>query len=147
MLTRPRALRSNAHIAVLAASSPTEPAHVDIGVQALERRGFRVTVANNVSLNHRGYLAGPDDARLEQLNQYFRSDEYDAFFFARGGYGAMRILDGLDYAALRDNPRPVVGFSDVTAIHQAMAVHSNVGGFHGPMIEFDFYPGLSSARD
>src|SRR5256885_2655622 len=50
----------------------------------------------------------PDDERAAELNHYLRSDDNDAIFFARGGYGLMRILDGLDFDALRANPRPVV---------------------------------------
>lgn len=109
---------------------------------------MRVTLAPNI--DHRGshtYLAGSDDERLETLNQFLRSDEYDAFFFARGGYGAMRILDRIDYDAIASNPRPVVGFSDVTALHQAMAVRANVASFHGPMLNLDFHDGLSPDVD
>ena len=65
------------------------------------------------------------------------------FFFARGGYGAMRILDRIDYAAFAANPRPLVGFSDVTAIHQALATQVGVASFQGPMINLDFRNGLS----
>jgi muramoyltetrapeptide carboxypeptidase len=72
-----------------------------------------------------------------------RSDDNDAIFFSRGGYGAMRILDRIDFEALRRNPRPVVGFSDITAIHQAIAVRCGIGSFHGPMLNLDFFDGLS----
>jgi muramoyltetrapeptide carboxypeptidase len=56
----------------------------------------------------------------------------------------MRILDRIDYDAFAANPRPLVGFSDITAIHQALATHAGVGSFHGPMINLDFRNGLSS---
>ena len=72
-----------------------------------------------------------------------RSDDVDAIFCARGGYGAMRILDRIDYDALTRNPRPVVGFSDITAVHQAVAVRCGIGSFHGPMLNLDFFNGLS----
>jgi muramoyltetrapeptide carboxypeptidase len=118
-------------------------ARIEAGVRTLESRGLRVTLASNIDHRHRGYLAGDDDERLEQLNHYLRSDDVDAFFFARGGYGAMRILDGVDYEAIRRNPRPIVGFSDITALHQAVAVHAGVASFHGPMLNLDFHAGLS----
>ena len=86
------------------------------GARAIERRGHRVTFAENIDRRHRGYLAGSDDERAEILNRFLRSPEYDAFFFARGGYGSMRILDRIDYGAIRDNPRPVVGFGGCAAI-------------------------------
>jgi len=147
LLTRPRALPDRAHIAVLAASGPSEVSRIEEAAHAIERRGHRLTLAPNIGLRHRGYLAGSDDQRVENLNHFLRSDEYDAFFFARGGYGAMRILDRIDYAAIAANPRPVVGFSDVTAIHQAMATQVNVAGLHGPMLNLDFHDGLSSDRE
>ena len=147
MLTKPRALPANAHIAVLAASGPSDRTRIEEAARVIEARGHRVTIASNVDSRHRKYLAGSDDERAEQFNRYLRSDEFDAYFFARGGYGAMRILDRIDYDAIRANPRPVIGFSDVTAIHQAMATHANVGGFHGPMLNLDFHDGLSPDRE
>ena len=147
MLTKPRALPPRAHIAVLAASGPSTLANIVEGARAIERRGHRVTLADNIGHKHRGYLAGSDDERVETLNRFLRSDEYDAFFFARGGYGAMRILDRIDYGAVTANPRPVVGFSDITAIHQAMATQANVAGLHGPMLNLDFRNGISPRHE
>ncbi len=142
-LIRPRALPSNPRVAVLAISSPSESERIQEAKQRLEARGARVTIAGNIAHSHRSYLAGPDDERLEELNRFLNSDEYDAFFFTRGGYGAMRILDRIDYDAIRRNPRPIVGFSDLTALHQAVATQANVATFHGPMLNLDFFNGLS----
>jgi len=102
-----------------------------------------VTLAPNIDAHYRGYLAGTDDERLQTLNQFLNSDEFDAFFFARGGYGAMRILDRIDLDAVRRNPRPIVGFSDLTALHQALAARVGVASFHGPMLNLDFFHRLS----
>lgn len=146
-LIRPRALPPNAHIAVLAASSPSDVARIESGARAIEQRGHRVTLAANIGSRHRGYLAGSDAERAAEINRFLRSDEYDAYFFARGGYGAMRILNDLDYDAIAANPRPIVGFSDITAIHQAMAVRVNVAGLHGPMVNLDFNDGLTPDVD
>jgi muramoyltetrapeptide carboxypeptidase len=143
-LIPPRALPENAHIAILAVSGPSERARIEAGARFIERRGHRVTLANNIDHRYRGYLAGSDDERADELNRFLRSPEYDAFFFARGGYGAMRILDRVDYDAIAQNPRPIVGFSDVTALHQAIATRVGVGSFHGPMVNLDF--NLSSGR-
>jgi muramoyltetrapeptide carboxypeptidase len=144
MLIPPRALRRNGRVVVLAISSPSEMPRIEGGVRALEQRGLRVTLASNIDHRHRGYLAGEDDERLEQLNHYLRSDDVDAFFFARGGYGAMRILDRIDYDAITANPRPIIGFSDITALHQAVAVRCGIGSFHGPMVNLDWFEGLTA---
>lgn len=138
MLTPPHALPANAHIAILAASGPSDRTRIVEGAKAIERRGHRVTLAENIGHRYRGYLAGSDDERAAEVNRFLRAPEYDAFFFARGGYGAMRILDRIDYDAIAANPRPVVGFSDVTALHQAIATRAGVGTFHGPMVNLDF---------
>lgn len=142
-LLPPRALPPGGRIAVVAASGPAERTRIVEAAAKIETRGYRVTIADNVDHRHRDYLAGPDDERLAQFNHYLRSDDNDAILFSRGGYGAMRILDGIDYDAFRRNPRPVVGFSDVTAIHQAIAAQCGIGSFHGPMLNLDFHDGLS----
>jgi muramoyltetrapeptide carboxypeptidase len=143
MLICPRALPRNGRVVVLAISSPSEMPRIEAAVRALEERGLRVTVAGNIDHRYRGYLAGDDDERLEQLNHYLKSDDVDAFFFARGGYGAMRILDRVDYGAITANPRPIIGFSDITALHQAVAARCGVASFHGPMVNVDWFNGLS----
>ncbi|HSP17848.1 MAG TPA: LD-carboxypeptidase [Thermoanaerobaculia bacterium] len=146
-LIRPRAITRSSHIAVLAASSPSELPRIEEAQRHLESQGLRVTLADNLGHQHRGYLAGTDDERIEEFNRFMRSPEYDAFFFSRGGYGAMRILERIDYDAIRNDPRPIVGFSDVTALHQAIALHARVATFHGPMLNLDFYDQLSPERE
>ena len=143
VLIKPRAIFRHSHLAVLAASGPSEMPRILDAVHHLEQRGLRITLASNIDARHRGYLAGPDDTRVEELNRSLRDPQFDGFLFARGGYGAMRILDRVDYAAIAANPRPIIGFSDVTALHQAIAIRANVASFHGPMVNLDFYEGLS----
>ncbi len=146
-LQRPRAITRHSHVAVLATSSPSDLTRIEEAKVRLESAGLRVTLAPNIAHGWRGYLAGTDDERLRELNRFLNSDEFDAFFFARGGYGVMRILDRVDYEAIRRNPRPIIGFSDITALHQAIAIRSNVATFHGPMVNLDFFNGLSPEND
>ena len=143
MLTPPKALPPNAHIAVCAISGSSNIERVILAAAHLERRGYRVSLASNIDHLDRGYLAGPDEERVEQLNHYLRSDDVDAILFSRGGYGAMRVLDAIDYDAIHRNPRPIVGFSDITALHNAVALRAGVASFHGPMLNLDFHDGLS----
>lgn len=146
-LVKARALPRNAHIAVLASSGPSERERIVDAAREIERLGHRVTLAPNIDRRYRHYLAGSDEERADEFNRAIQSPEYDAFFFARGGYGAMRILDRIDWNAIAANPRPVVGFSDITAIHQAMATRANVAGFHGPMLNLDFHAHLSQENE
>jgi len=83
-------------------------------------------------LERDGYLAGVDGHRLADLNAALTDDAIDAVWCARGGYGAMRILEHVDYAALRRRPKPIIGYSDVTALHAAVGTRCEVVTFHGP---------------
>lgn len=147
-LRRPHAINRNSHLAVLAISSPSEMDRIDVAKRKLEERGLRITLAENIARQgSHGYIAGTDDDRLEIVNRFLRDPQFDGFLFARGGYGAMRILDRIDYDAIAANPRPVIGFSDLTALHQAMAIRSGVASFHGPMVNLDFHDGLSPENE
>jgi muramoyltetrapeptide carboxypeptidase len=147
-LRLPRAITRNSHLAVLAISSPSELPRIEIGKRNLEARGLRITLAENLaSSGEHSYLAGTDEERLAIVNRFLRDPQFDGFLFARGGYGAMRILDRIDYDAIAANPRPIIGFSDLTALHQAIAARVGVASFHGPMVNLDFHDGLSSERE
>lgn len=146
-LLLPRALEPGGTISVLSIASPSSPERIEPAAEALRARGYDVRVGSNTYERVRGYLAGEDDIRLAALNDALRDTAVDAIFFARGGYGTMRILDRIDYAAIARDPKPVVGYSDVTALHQAMAARSGVGSFHGPMLNTDFFEGLDPSVD
>ncbi len=79
-----------------------------------------------------GYLAGTDQQRVHDLNSAIGSDDVDAVWFIRGGYGSMRLLPLINYAAFRANPRPLIGFSDITALHAALQRECGTVTFHGP---------------
>ena len=85
MLKRPKPLAPGDHVAVLAISSPSEMPRIDEAVEHMEAIGLKVTLAPNIGRVN-AYLAGSDDERLQTFNQFLRSDEYDGFMFARGGY-------------------------------------------------------------
>ncbi|MEZ6014643.1 MAG: LD-carboxypeptidase [Planctomycetota bacterium] len=97
----------------------------------LEARGYRVVNREDLFAQE-GYLAGTDERRAEELMQAFLDPEVDAVFPGTGGYGAMRILDRLDYAAIRNNPKLLIGFSDVTALHAALNRRAGLVTFHSP---------------
>ena len=92
--------------------------------------GLRVDYGQHI-FNELGYLAGIDDERLVDLNGAFQDEEVRAVFTTRGGKGAYRIADRLDFAALRRDPKPLVGFSDITNLHLAIYRHTGVPGVHG----------------
>ncbi|MBF8670155.1 LD-carboxypeptidase [Pseudomonas putida] len=84
-----------------------------------------------------GYLAGPDRQRLQDLHDAFADPAIDAILCMRGGYGSMRLLDQLDFELIRHNPKPLIGYSDITALHAAIYRHTGLLTFHGGMLNAD----------
>lgn len=132
MLKPPR-LKHGATIGLVGPSSPLpRGGMLDKCVSALESLGYTVVLGKS-SRRAYGYLAGSDAVRADDLNRMFADDSIDAIVAMRGGYGAMRLLDLLDYAAAREHPKPLIGFSDITALHIAYGNRSDLITFHGPM--------------
>lgn len=81
----------------------------------------------------RGYLAGTDEERLTDLHAFFADKSIDAIWCLRGGYGTLRILASVDYALIKRNPKALIGYSDITALHLAIQKLTGLVTFHGPM--------------
>ena len=79
-----------------------------------------------------GYLAGTDKERAADINAMFADPEVRAIFAVRGGWGSARALPYLDFATIRANPKLLIGLSDVTALHLALAAKTNCPSIHGP---------------
>lgn len=137
----PPRLRPGDTIAVVTPSSTPEMAALRRGVKEIEKRGYRVVLGKNVGKKC-DHLAGRDFDRLNDLHDAFRNPAVKAIFCARGGAGATRLLDRLDYALIRLNPKIFVGYSDLTA--PQLAIHAKTGlvTFSGPMVATDFDGGL-----
>ncbi len=127
----PPALRAGACLAVVAPSSPFDVGAFERGVARLRDR-YEVRYAEDL-LERKGYLAGDDARRLAELARALSDPGVHALVAARGGYGATRLLDGIDIAAIRAANKLLVGFSDVTALHVAW-LRAGVRAIHGPMV-------------
>lgn len=131
----PRLLAPGGTVGVCAPCGPVEPAFLQAAVALLQARGYRVVVAPHAREVHPAYdyLAGADDGRVADLNALLGDSAVDMVLCARGGYGAMRLLSSLDFACVRADPKPLVGFSDVTALQLALAARAEVVSFSGIM--------------
>jgi muramoyltetrapeptide carboxypeptidase len=128
----PPLLAPGARVALVAPSGPvSKDGTFQTAVQQAKSFGWEAVIGDNVGARTR-YLAGTDEQRLHDLNAAFRDESIDGIWCLRGGYGVMRILAGLDTAAMRSRPRAVIGFSDITALHTAVGKHADVIGYHGP---------------
>lgn len=141
-IVRVRRVRTGDVVGVVAPAGPIDPDRLHAGVAALEALGLRPRLGAAL-LERRGHLAGADDARLADLRAMLVDPDVRAVVCARGGYGSQRIVPRLDLDRLRDDPKPIVGYSDVTALLAAV-VGRGVGAFHGPMVAADLARGLSA---
>lgn len=129
----PKALSRGGRIAIIAPAGPGQLETLK-AIQWFEARGYQCRIYPGV-LEEQGYLAGDDACRLADLHAAFAAPDVDAIICLRGGYGSMRLLDGLDAALLRSHPKPFVGYSDITALHNAIARHAGFVTFHGAMLK------------
>lgn len=105
---------------------------IEKAVAETKRMGFNVKLGKSAGQKY-GYLSGSDEIRAQDINDMFADDEVDAIICLRGGYGATRILDRLDYEMIKKHPKIFVGFSDITALHIALLNQCDLVTFHGPM--------------
>jgi muramoyltetrapeptide carboxypeptidase len=129
-MRRSPALRNGARVSLVAPAGPLAPGAVDRAIGRVHGWGWVPLVGEHSGGRH-GYLAGTDEQRAADFNAALRSTDNDAIWCLRGGYGTMRIIDRLDWWALSERPRPLIGFSDNTALHLA-AQRAGVISFHGP---------------
>lgn len=131
MVLLAKRLKEGAHIAVVSPSSYADDEWINAGRDALIARGYKVTVHGQCSARN-GCFAGTVDEKVAALHEVFADKNVDAVFCARGGNGAIHILDSLDFELIKNNPKIFMGYSDITALHAA--IHKNTGliTFHGP---------------
>jgi len=132
MTPKPNRLRPGDRVRVVSPASPPDRTEVARGVTLLSNWGLRVELGAHVFDTWAHYLAGRDEDRLADLNDALRDPGVRAIVCTRGGKGAYRIADGLDFDAARRDPKPLIGFSDITILHLARWQRAGVGGFHGP---------------
>jgi muramoyltetrapeptide carboxypeptidase len=141
---RPPVLVAGDVVMLVSPSGPVPSERVAEGVALLESWGLVVRYAPG-ALDRHGYLAGLDDARLSGLNSAIRDPKVRAVICTRGGYGAQRIVDGLDAAALTNDPKLLVGFSDITALQLAAWRHARLASVYAPMAAWSDRTGPASA--
>jgi len=127
----PTPLSAGARVGLVAPAGPLRDADLERGIANTRAFGWEPVVGDHV-LERDGYLAGSDEHRIADLNRFARDESIDAIWCLRGGYGAMRLLDALDYDAFAARPRAIIGYSDITALHAAIGQRANLVTFHGP---------------
>jgi len=131
-MRRPPALEPGCRVALVAPAGPLRNEEDLRRAEENARQLGWLPVSGHYVLARRGYLAGTDDERLADFNAAARDPTIDAVWCLRGGYGTMRLLEGVDYDAWRRAPKPLIGYSDITALHAAIGARADLVTFHGP---------------
>jgi muramoyltetrapeptide carboxypeptidase len=136
-LTRPARLAAGARVAVVAPSGPVPEERLQAGLDILRGWDLDPVVAPHVLDRHADfdYLAGADADRAADFQAAWCDPEVAAVLCARGGYGVQRMVELLDWDAIRAaGPKVFLGFSDITALHEALATRAGLVTLHGPMV-------------
>jgi muramoyltetrapeptide carboxypeptidase len=137
-LLKPRAAAVGVKAAVLSPASTPDPAKVARGMDGLRTLGFLPVEAPHMLTRGPLYFAGTTEQRLLDLHAAFADETVRVVFATRGGYGANYLLDELDMDVLGDHPKPIFGYSDLTALQVTLLDTLNLPSFHGPMVSPDF---------
>ena len=129
------------------ASPPDKPGVIDEVIARFTKLGFKIRPGKSLR-KREVYLAGSDEERAADINALFADPEVRGIFALRGGYGSCRLLPLLDYDVIRANPKALVGYSDITAMHLAILVKTGLVTFHGSNASSAFTrPNLAVCRE
>jgi len=130
---RPKVLRPGDTIGIIAPASFVEKqADIDEARATIESLGFKTVFAPHI-MDRYGYLAGQDRDRAGDVNEMFRRDDVHGIIALRGGWGCLRMIEHLDYDLIRNNPKVIMGYSDITTMLNAIYHRTGLVTFHGPV--------------
>lgn len=136
---KPKALKKNSTIALIAPAGPISESQLASAQENLAEMGFKSTFTEKI-LEKKGYLAGSDEIRINDLHEAFNNENADAILCIRGGYGCSRIIDQIDYELIKKHPKIFIGYSDITALLNAIWQKTGLITFHGVVGTSAFTP-------
>ncbi|MFH1830267.1 MAG: LD-carboxypeptidase [Pseudomonadota bacterium] len=128
-----RALKKGDVIGIAAPASPFDRNKFNKGIRVLEALGFKTLFRKDIFDQNR-YFAGTEDRRAAEFTELMQNKEVSAVMFARGGYGSQRVIPLLDAKVIEANKKPVIGFSDITALLAYLRQSAGVPTMYGPVI-------------
>lgn len=134
---KPKALAPGDTIGLITPSSSITEAKLEKAIANMKMLGLKIKLGKHIKAIN-GYLAGTDEQRLEDLHNMFADDEVDGIWCIRGGYGVGRILPKINYKLIKENPKVLIGYSDITALLLAIYQETGLIGFHGPLASSEF---------
>lgn len=136
----PAGLKPGSTVAITAPASPTSMGEIRYGKSYFQSFGCKVIVGETITKqkNENRYFSAPDKERAEEFMSFILNKDVEAIICGRGGYGSMRILPYLDFYAISQNPKIILGFSDITALLNAIYRKTGLVTYHGPVATMDY---------
>ena len=138
-IIKPARLKVGDTIGILATSGAVsdDTRAIMTAVDYFANKGYKTLISSDLYKKDR-YLAGNDETRVKNLHAFFKNPEINAIICMRGGYGAIRLIEKIDYSLIRNNPKIFCGYSDVTALNLMFFKRAGLITYSGPMIISDF---------
>ncbi len=137
----PKPLHKGSRVALIAPAGPVPPEKFGPAVRAVEELGLKPAVYESCRRSH-GYFAGDDKLRAGDINAAFKDKSIEGVLCIRGGYGAQRLMNMIDFDMIRENPKVFCGYSDITALHIAINQFCGFVTYHTPMPSTELYAGV-----
>lgn len=136
-LIKPKKLNQGDTICIIAPAGEVDINKINQAKKYFENKGFQVQLGHHIS-SQKNYLAGDDEKRLQDLHNAFENKEVSAIICARGGYGAIRLINQINYDLIQNNPKIFCGYSDITALSAMIFKKTGLITFSAPMAQSDF---------
>jgi len=136
-LIKPKKLSKGDTIGLITPGSAISRGSFEKALENVESLGFKVEYSDNMRVR-KGFLAGTDAQRIDDIHNMFSNPAIDGIVCARGGYGSGRLLPSLNYELIKSNPKVFVGYSDITALLYGIYKNTGLVCFHGPVGASDF---------
>ncbi|MBU2996545.1 LD-carboxypeptidase [Cellulophaga baltica] len=131
-IIKPKRLKKGATVGLIAPGYAVKNEVLEHAKATLKKMGFVPFHTDRIKWNH-GYFSNTDQERADDLNEMFANPNIDAILCARGGYGCTRIMQLIDYDSIKNNPKILIGFSDITALLNGIYQETGLVTFHGPV--------------
>lgn len=136
-LIKPKKLNLGDTISIIAPAGGVDLNKIEIAKKYFTDKGYKIKLGSNINKKNR-YLAGTDEEKIEDLHNAFLDKEVKAILCARGGYGAIRLVNKIDYDIIKNNPKIFCGYSDITALSIMILKQAGLITYSGPMAQCDF---------
>jgi len=136
-------ITSGSKIGIIAPAFQPNLVKLEYGIQYLQSLKYAVVRGKSLDAKY-GYLAGTDQLRVDDIHKMYADPDIAAIICARGGWGCLRLLDKLDYDLIQNNPKVLIGYSDITTLQLAFWSQINIPSLSGPMVAVEMSQSMKS---